>query len=90
MSVIHRFGGINGIRELTEKLSAAFKKAQGRAASEADVKEAMPNSCLPARGRRNYKVVKDFISIVSERATGTDVFDSLTPLKLSLRSSMKN
>ncbi len=66
---------------LTEKLSAAFKKLRGKGRlSEADVKEAMREVRLALlEADVGYKVVKDFVSKVTERAVGADVLDSLTP-----------
>ena len=66
---------------LTEKLSAAFKKLRGKGRlSEADVKEAMREVRLALlEADVGYKVVKDFVAKVTERAVGTDVLDSLTP-----------
>ena len=66
---------------LTEKLSAAFKKLRGKGRlSEADVKEAMREVRLALlEADVGYKVVKDFVAKVTERAVGADVLDSLTP-----------
>ena len=66
---------------LTEKLSAAFKKLRGKGRlSEADVKEAMREARLALlEADVGYKVVKDFVAKVTERAVGADVLDSLTP-----------
>ena len=66
---------------LTEKLSAAFKKLRGKGRlSDADVKEAMREVRLALlEADVGYKVVKDFVAKVTERAVGADVLDSLTP-----------
>jgi signal recognition particle subunit SRP54 len=66
---------------LTEKLSAAFKKLRGKGRlSENDVKEAMREVRLALlEADVGYKVVKDFVAKVTERAVGSDVLDSLTP-----------
>ena len=66
---------------LTEKLNAAFKRLRGKGRlTEADVKEAMREVRLALlEADVGYKVVKDFIATVTERAVGTDVLDSLTP-----------
>lgn len=66
---------------LTEKLNAAFKKLRGKGRlTENDVKEAMREVRLALlEADVGYKVVKDFISSVTERAVGGDVLDSLTP-----------
>ena len=66
---------------LTEKLSATFKKLRGKGRlSEADVKEAMKEIKMALlEADVNFKVVKNFVSTVSERAVGADVMESLTP-----------
>ena len=66
---------------LTEKLNATFKKLRGKGRlTENDVKEAMREVRLALlEADVGYKVVKDFVSTVTERAIGTDVLDSLTP-----------
>ena len=66
---------------LTEKLNAAFKKLRGKGRlTENDVKEAMREVRLALlEADVGYKVVKDFVAKVSERAVGSDVLDSLTP-----------
>jgi len=66
---------------LTEKLSATFKKLRGKGRlSEADVKEAMKEIKMALlEADVNFKVVKNFIASVSQRAVGSDVMESLTP-----------
>ena len=66
---------------LSEKLSAVFKRLKGRGVlTEADVKEAMREVKLALlEADVSYKVVKDFVDKVTERAVGTDVLASLTP-----------
>ena len=66
---------------LTEKLNATFKRLRGKGRlTEADVKEAMREVRLALlEADVSYKVVKEFVSTVTERAIGTDVLDSLTP-----------
>ncbi len=66
---------------LSDKLSVVFKKLKGRGVlTEDDVKEAMREVKLALlEADVSYKVVKDFIGKVSERAVGTDVLTSLTP-----------
>ena len=66
---------------LTEKLSAAFKKLRGKGRlSEADVKEAMREIRLALlEADVSFKVVKEFIARVSERAVGSDVLEALSP-----------
>jgi len=66
---------------LTEKLNAAFKRLRGKGRlTESDVREAMREVRLALlEADVGYKVVKDFIAAVTERAVGSDVLDSLTP-----------
>ena len=66
---------------LTEKLSATFKKLRGKGRiSEADVKEAMKEIKMALlEADVNFKVVKNFVAAVSQRAVGQDVMESLTP-----------
>ncbi|MDR0951974.1 MAG: signal recognition particle protein [Oscillospiraceae bacterium] len=72
---------------LSEKLSAAFKKLRGKGRlTEADVKEAMREVRLALlEADVSYKVVKDFVKKVSERATGSDVLDSLSPAQTVIK-----
>lgn len=66
---------------LSEKLGAALKKLKGKGVvNEKDIKESMREIKLALlEADVNYKVVKDFIAKVSERAVGADVLESLTP-----------
>ena len=66
---------------LTDKLQQAFKKLNKRGKlSEADVKEAIRDVRMALlEADVNYKVVKDFVKKVSERAVGAEVMESLTP-----------
>ncbi|TYP59961.1 signal recognition particle protein [Thermosediminibacter litoriperuensis] len=66
---------------LTQKLEAVFKKLRGKGKlTEADVKQAMREVKLALlEADVNYKVVKDFIQRVTERAVGQEVMESLTP-----------
>ena len=66
---------------LTEKLSSAFKKLRNKGRlTEADVKEAMREIRLALlEADVSYKVVKDFIKGVTEKAVGAEVLESLTP-----------
>lgn len=72
---------------LSEKLSAAFKKLRGKGRlTEADIKDAMREVRLALlEADVSYKVVKDFIKKVSERAVGRDVLDSLTPAQMVIK-----
>ena len=69
------FGG------LTEKLSNAFKKFKNKGKlTEADVKEGMREVKLALlEADVNFKVVKDFVKSVTERAVGEQVLESLVP-----------
>ena len=66
---------------LTEKLSAAFKKLRNKGRlTEADVKEAMREIRLALlEADVSYKVVKDFVKKVTEKAVGAEILESLTP-----------
>ena len=66
---------------LSEKLNAAFKRLRGKGRiTEADVKEAMREVRLALlEADVSYKVVKDFVAKIIERAVGADVLESLTP-----------
>ena len=72
---------------LTEKLSAAFKKLRGKGRlSEADVKEAMKEIRMALlEADVNFKVVKQFVAKVTERAVGADVLESLTPAQMIIK-----
>ena len=72
---------------MTEKLSSAFKKLRGKGRlSESDVKEAMREIRLALlEADVSYKVVKEFIKKVTERAVGADVLESLTPAQMIVK-----
>ena len=72
---------------LTEKLSAAFKKLRGKGRlSEADVKEAMREIRLALlEADVSYKVVKQFIAQVTEKAVGADVLEALSPAQMIVK-----
>ncbi len=69
------FGG------LTEKLANAFKKFRNKGKlTEADVKEGMREVKLALlEADVNFKVVKEFVKTVTERAVGSQVLESLVP-----------
>ncbi len=69
------FGG------LTEKLANAFKKFRSKGKlTEADVKEGMREVKLALlEADVNFKVVRDFVKNVTERAVGSQVLESLLP-----------
>lgn len=66
---------------LGEKLNNAFKKFRNKGKlTEADVKTGMREIKLALlEADVNFKVVRDFIKIVSERAVGAEVLESLLP-----------
>ena len=66
---------------LSEKLENAFKKFKNKGKlTEADIKAGMREIKLALlEADVNFKVVRDFIKTVSERAVGADVLESLNP-----------
>ena len=66
---------------LTEKLANAFKKFRSKGKlTEADVKEGMREVKLALlEADVNFKVVKEFVKSVTERAVGAEVLESLLP-----------
>ena len=66
---------------LAEKLQNAFRKLSSKGKlSEQDVKTAMREVRMALlEADVNYKVVKDFVKTVTERAVGSDILESLTP-----------
>ncbi|WP_214691800.1 signal recognition particle protein [Exiguobacterium sp. s160] len=66
---------------LSERLQATLSKMRGKGKiSEADVKEMMREVRLALlEADVNFKVVKQFVNDVKERAVGQDVMKSLTP-----------
>lgn len=66
---------------LSDKLQEAFKKLRSKGKlTEKDIKEAMREVKLALlEADVNFKVVKQFISRVSEKCVGNDVLESLTP-----------
>jgi signal recognition particle subunit SRP54 len=66
---------------LSEKLQNIFKNLRGKGKlSEKDVDQAMREVRLALlEADVNYKVVKDFIGKIKERAIGSEVLESLTP-----------
>ena len=67
-------------QSLTERLNGAFRKFRNKGKlTEADVKEGMREIKLALlEADVNFKVVKEFIATVSERAVGSDVLESIT------------
>ena len=72
---------------LSEKLSATFKKLRGKGRlTEQDVTEAMREVRLALlEADVSYKVVKDFVKRVTERAKGAEVLESLTPAQMVVK-----
>jgi len=66
---------------LAERLQEAFKKLRGKGKlTENDIKEAMREVRLALlEADVNFKVVKNFVKKVSEKANGSEVLESLTP-----------
>ena len=66
---------------LSDKLGKAFSKFKNKGKlTESDIKEGMREIKLALlEADVNFKVVKDFVKIVSERAVGADVLESLVP-----------
>ncbi len=66
---------------LTEKFDSVFKKLRGHGRlTEDNIQEAMREVRLVLlEADVNFKVVKDFVAAVRERAVGQDVLKSLTP-----------
>ena len=72
---------------LSEKLNATFKHLRGKGRlSEEDIKLAMREVRLALlEADVSYKVVKDFVRKVTERATGADVLESLSPAQMVIK-----
>lgn len=72
---------------LSDKLSAAFKKLRGKGRlTAADVKEAMKEVRMALlEADVSYKVVKEFTKSVTERASGTDVLEALSPAQMVVK-----
>lgn len=72
---------------LSDKLQSAFKNLTGRGRlSEKDIQTAMREVKLALlEADVNFKIVKDFVQRVSERAMGQDVMDSLSPGQMVIK-----
>ena len=68
-------------QSLSDKLNAAFKKFRSKGKlTEADIKAGMREIKLALlEADVNFKVVREFVKSVSERAIGSEVLDSLLP-----------
>ena len=69
------FDGLSArLQEITRKLSGKARISEG------DLKEVLREVKLALlEADVNYKIVKDFIAVVNEKALGQDVLKSLTP-----------
>ncbi len=72
---------------LREKLDNVFKSLRGKGKlSQDDVKLAMRQVRLSLlEADVNFKVVKDLVAKISERAVGTEVLESLTPAQMVIK-----
>ena len=72
---------------LSDKLTAAFKKLRGKGRlTAADIKEAMREVRLALLDADvSYKVVKDFTKTVTERASGSEVLEALSPTQMVIK-----
>ena len=72
---------------LSDKLNEAFKKLKGKGRlTEADIKEAMREVRMALlEADVSYKVVKDFTKTVTERASGADVLEALSPAQMVIK-----
>lgn len=72
---------------LSEKLNSVFKKLRGKGRlTQADVKEAMREVRLALlEADVSYKTVKEFTKAVTERATGADVLEALSPAQMVIK-----
>ena len=66
---------------LSEKLNQAFKRLRSKGRlKEEDIKEAMREVRLALlEADVNFKVARDFVKAVTEKAVGKEVLESLTP-----------
>lgn len=66
---------------LSEKLQSVFKQLRSKGKlTEKDVKDAMREVKIALHEADvNYKIVKQFVNKVNERAVGAEVLESLTP-----------
>ena len=72
---------------LSEKLNAAFKRLRGKGRlTPSDVMEAMREVRMALlEADVSYKVVKDFTKSVTERASGADVLEALSPAQMVVK-----
>ena len=72
---------------LSDRLQATFKKLRGHGKlTEDDVNEAMREVRMALlEADVNFKVVKQFIKTVKERAIGQDILETLTPAQVVIK-----
>ncbi|MCD7846119.1 MAG: signal recognition particle protein [Oscillospiraceae bacterium] len=72
---------------LSEKLNNIFKKLRGKGRlTQADVKAAMKEvRMVLLEADVSYKVVKDFVNTVTEKAAGTEILESLNPAQMVIK-----
>ena len=72
---------------LSDKLNAVFKKLRGKGRlTQADIKEAMREVRLALlEADVSYKVVKEFTRTVTERASGQEVLEALSPAQMVVK-----
>ncbi len=72
---------------LSDKLQSTFDRLKGKGLlTEADVKQALREVKLALlEADVNFKVVKDFVKAVEERAIGAEVMNSLTPGQMVIK-----
>ena len=72
---------------LSDKLTAAFKVLRGKGRlTPADIKEAMREVRMALlEADVSYKVVKEFTKKVTERASGQDVLEALSPAQMVIK-----
>lgn len=72
---------------LSDRLQETFKKLRGHGKlTEDDVNEAMREVRMALlEADVNFKVVKNFIKTVKERAIGQDVLETLTPAQVVIK-----
>ena len=66
---------------LGDRLQSVFKKIRGKGKlTEKDIKDAMREIKLALlEADVNFKVVKEFVAVISEKALGAEIMESLTP-----------
>ena len=72
---------------LSEKLNGIFKKLRGKGRlSQQDVKDAMRQvRMVLLEADVSYKVVKDFVKTVTEKAAGQEILESLNPAQMVIK-----